>query len=86
MHEVVLYTRDGCSLCRTAREVILGVRREVAFEYREVDIGWSGDLYEDYKHDIPVIDVDGRRAFKYRVDRSALKQRLLEQSGPHGKG
>jgi len=36
-----------------AKAAILGLRREVAFEFREVDIGWSGDLYEDYKHDIP---------------------------------
>jgi hypothetical protein len=77
MHEVVLYTRDQCSLCRTAKAVILAVRQEVAFEFREIDIGWSGDLYEDYKHDIPVIEVDGKRAFKYRVDPLALKQRLL---------
>ncbi len=52
------------------------MRREVAFDFREVDIGWSGDLYEDYKHDIPVIEVDGQRAFKYRVEVSELKERL----------
>ena len=77
MHEVVLYTRDSCSLCRAAKAVILAVRQEVAFDFREVDIGWSGDLYEDYKHDIPVIEVDGKRAFKYRVDALALKSRLV---------
>ena len=86
MHEVVLYTRDGCSLCRTAKEILLAVRREVDFDFREIDIGWSGELYEDYKHDIPVIEVDGKRAFKYRVDRAALKQRLLEESGARCKG
>jgi hypothetical protein len=77
VRQVVLYTREGCSLCRTAKEVILAVRREVAFDFREVDIGWSGDLYDDYKHDIPVIEIDGKRAFKYRVDSQALKERLL---------
>jgi hypothetical protein len=77
VHEVVLYTRERCSLCRTAKAVILAVRKEVEFEFREVDIGWSGDLYEDYKHDIPVIEVDGKRAFKYRVDAAALKKRLV---------
>ena len=76
MHEVVLYTRERCSLCETAKAVILAVRRQVPFDFREVDIGWSGDLYEDYKHDIPVIEVDGKRAFKYRVDAEALKERL----------
>jgi len=74
--QVVLYTRERCSLCEKAKAVILAVRREVEFEFREVDIGWSGDLYEDYKHDIPVIEVDGKRAFKYRVEASELKERL----------
>jgi len=75
-HQVVLYTRERCSLCEKAKAVILAVRREVEFDFREVDIGWSGDLYEDYKHDIPVIEVDGQRAFKYRVEVSELKERL----------
>ena len=76
MKQVVLYTRERCSLCEKAKAVILAVRREVEFDFREVDIGWSGDLYEDYKHDIPVIEVDGKRAFKYRVEISELKERL----------
>ena len=76
MHRVVLYTRERFSLCRTARAAVLALRREVAFEFREIDIGWSGDLYEDYKHDIPVVEVDGERAFKHRVDPQALKRLL----------
>jgi len=75
-HQVVLYTRERCSLCEKAKAVLLAVRREIPFDFREVDIGWSGDLYEDYKHDIPVIEVDGQRAFKYRVEVSQLKERL----------
>ncbi|HET7786212.1 MAG TPA: glutaredoxin family protein [Myxococcales bacterium] len=76
MREVVLYTREGCSLCEKAKAAILRVRREVPFLFREVDIGWSGELYEDHKHDIPVVEIDGRRAFKHRVDAEALRERL----------
>ena len=77
MRAVVLYTREGCSLCVTARAAILLLRREVEFDFTEVDIGWEGDLYEDHKHDIPVVTIDGRRAFKYRVDPQELKKRLI---------
>ena len=77
MHSVVLYTRDGCTLCDKAKRVILAVRREIDFNFSEVDIGWEGDLYEDHKHSIPVIEIDGKRAFKYRVDPDELKKRLL---------
>ena len=76
MHEVVLYTREGCSLCDKAKAVILRLRNEVEFAFSEVDIGWEGDLYEDHKHSIPVVEIDGKRAFKYRVDPHELKTRL----------
>ena len=74
MREVVLYTREGCSLCRTAKAQILRVRQQVAFLFREVDIGSEGDLYEEHRYDIPVVEVDGKRAFKYRVDPDELKR------------
>lgn len=74
---VVLYTREGCTLCVTARAAIIAVRREVEFVFTEVDIGWEGELYEDHNHDIPVVTIDGRRAFKYRVDPQELKKRLV---------
>lgn len=77
MKAVVLYTREGCTLCVTARAAIIAVRREVEFVFTEVDIGWEGELYEDHNHDIPVVTIDGRRAFKYRVDPQELKKRLV---------
>ena len=76
MKEVVLYTREACSLCKTARAVILAVKREVEFTFREVDIDGDPELFEEHKHDIPVIEIDGRRAFKYRVDADTLRKRL----------
>ena len=76
MREVVLYTRDGCSLCATAKAVILGLRRSVDFSFREVDIGSSGELYDEHRHDIPVIEIDGRRAFRHRVDGDRLRDLL----------
>ena len=76
MHEVVLYTRTGCSLCDTAKEQILAVRGRVPFGFREVDIGSGGDLYEEHRNDIPVVEVDGHRAFKHRVDPADLLSRL----------
>ena len=76
MKEVVLYTREECSLCKTARAVLLAVKREVDFTYREVDIDSDPELFEEHKHDIPVIEIDGRRAFKHRVDAQELRKKL----------
>jgi glutaredoxin len=76
MKQVVLYTRAGCGLCEVAKEVILAVRRDVDFVFREVDIDSDAELFEEHRYDIPVIEIDGRRAFKHRVDPQALKKKL----------
>ena len=75
-HEVVLYTRPGCGLCAHARDAIAQARREVAFAYREVDIDSDPQLYQAHRYDIPVVEVDGHRAFKHRVAAEALVMRL----------
>ena len=63
-------------MCATAKATILALRREVPFDFREIDLGWSGELYEEHKHDIPVVEIDGKRAFKHRVDAAGLRERL----------
>lgn len=73
---MVLYTREGCSLCRTAKSVLLRVKRQLPFEFREVDIGSEGELYEEHRYDIPVVEIDGRRAFRHRVDPEELMKVL----------
>lgn len=76
MHDVVLYTREGCGLCDDAKEAILRAREQVAFAFREVDITSDPSLYAAHRYDIPVVEVDGHRAFKHRVASSALVERL----------
>jgi len=76
MREVVLYTRSGCCLCEDAKEALRVARAQVEFTVREVDIESDGDLYEAHRYDIPVIEIDGRRAFKHRVTAQMLVARL----------
>ena len=76
MHELVLFTRKGCGLCEHAKEAIARVRGEVEFTYREVDIDGDAALFAKHCYDIPVIEIDGHRAFKHRVDPGALLERL----------
>ena len=75
-HRVILYTRPGCCLCDDAKAALAVAAREVEFELSEVDIDTDPALYEQHKHDIPVIEVDGRRAFKHRVAPGQLVERL----------
>ena len=73
---VVLYSRPGCHLCEEAKAVLGQVRQRIAFELAEVDICTDPELFEEHKWDIPVIEIDGRTAFKLRVAPEALAERL----------
>jgi glutaredoxin len=73
---VVLYSRPGCHLCEDAKAVLAQARTRVAFDLEEVDISSDPELFEEHKWTIPVIEIDGRTAFKLRVAPEALLERL----------
>ena len=52
------------------------VRRELGFELTLVDVGGDPELEERYRSHLPVVEVDGERAFTYFVDPAALRGRL----------
>ena len=52
------------------------VRAERPFELVEVDIGGDAALEARYREWLPVVEIDGERAFTYHVHREALLRRL----------
>jgi len=76
---VEIYSKPGCSLCDEAKAVLLSVRERIPFELVEVDIRSDRALFDRYKFDIPVIVVEGERAFHHRVDESALETLLRQK-------
>jgi glutaredoxin len=73
---VTLYTRKGCHLCDEARLAIDSARLRTAFEYEEFDIDADARLRQLYNEEVPVIAIDGRKAFKYRLTAEDLVRRL----------
>ena len=73
---VTLYTRVGCCLCVDAKAVIEAARRRAAFEYAEVDIDSDPELVRLYNDEIPVITINGRKAFKYRIEMNEFLKKL----------
>ena len=76
MWEILLYTRKGCCLCEEMKEVIRKVAGEISFEMKEIDVDTAPDLREKYGNEVPVLFINGRKAFKYRVTVSELRNRL----------
>jgi glutaredoxin len=73
---VVLYGADGCHLCERARAQLAALREELGFELDEVDVGGDPELEARYREWLPVVEIDGERAFVYHVDEDALRRRL----------
>ena len=79
MKRVTLYSARGCHLCERAREVLQRVRAEVAFELVEVDITGDPSLEAAHREWLPVVEIDGARAFVYFVQPDALRRRLAPE-------
>ena len=73
---VTLYTRAGCCLCGDARQALAEARRRADFDYEEIDIDLDADLRRRYNDEVPVVAIDGVKAFKYRVDMAEVLKKL----------
>jgi glutaredoxin len=80
MRRVTLYHSEGCHLCERARAIVAGVRAEVPFELVEIDIGGDPELERTYREWLPVVEIDGERAFVYHVDPEAFRRKIAAQS------
>ena len=78
MTRVVLFSGRGCHLCERARAVL----EASGAPFDEVDITGDADLESRYREWLPVVEIDGRRAFVYYIDPGALHRRLQAQSPP----
>jgi hypothetical protein len=55
-------------------------REEVSFDLEEVDIGGDPGLEARYREWLPVVEIDGERAFVYYVDPDAFRRKVAAQS------
>jgi glutaredoxin len=76
MKQVTLYSARGCHLCDRAREVLDSVRAEIPFDFEEIDITGDPELESRHREWLPVVEIDGARAFVYFVPPDALRRRV----------
>ena len=73
---VTLYSRPGCCLCDDMKAILAAVQADTAFTVTEIDISTQPKLEARFGQDIPVLFINGRKAFKYRLTAGALRRRL----------
>jgi glutaredoxin len=76
MIDVVLFTKPGCCLCDTVKAQLKELRTQQTFDLREVNILEDSAAYAKFNEEIPVVFIDGHKAFKYHLDEKAFLRRL----------
>ena len=79
---VTLFTRAGCHLCDVMHAELERIRAGVPFALDIVDLDREApaDKRAAYDQEVPVIELDGRKVMKFRLDEARLL-RLLDGAG-----
>jgi glutaredoxin len=78
--KLTLYSRQDCGLCDEMKEVVRAVASKIPIEMEEVDIDGSPELRAKFGDEVPVLFINGRKAFKYRVTIKELEKRLIHRA------
>ncbi|MCP3677137.1 MAG: glutaredoxin family protein [Deltaproteobacteria bacterium] len=76
---VETYVKEGCTLCKDAREVIARVHDDMPFILKEVDITSSEDLFRRYNASVPTIFINGIKSFKFKVDEEEFRKKVRKE-------
>jgi glutaredoxin len=74
--EVIVYSRKGCHLCEIVKESLVKLHKRGGFNWREIDVDSNADVRRLYNDEVPVVFINGRKAFKYRMDEQEFLRKL----------
>lgn len=75
--QVVVYSRKGCHLCEVVKESISKLHRRGGFTWQEIDVDSDDALRRRFNDQVPVVFIDGRKAFKYHMDEREFLKKLV---------
>jgi glutaredoxin len=76
VNAIVVYTKPNCPLCEEAIDAIESVRARVSFDLVLKNILESLDDFERFKHDIPVIFLNGKELSRHQITGEQLIEAL----------
>ena len=76
MAEVILYSRQGCHLCDVVKGSLTRLAQQASFSWRIVDIDADPELHRLYNEEVPVVFINGRKAFKYHMNEREFLRKL----------
>jgi glutaredoxin len=79
--QLQIYTRKDCCLCEEMKSVIHEAKAPFPITLDEIDVDSSAELQVLYGDEVPVLFINGRKAFKYRVTARELQKRFKRDKG-----
>jgi len=76
---LTLYTRPECHLCTDMKAVVLLLAHDFGCTLEQVDITGDAGLEARFGMEVPVLCINGRKAFKYRVNETDLRRQLRRE-------
>lgn len=77
---LTLVTRRDCHLCEEMAAAVRAVSEGEPLRVEVRDVDEDDDLRRLYDEQVPVLLVNGRRAFKYRVTPAELRRRIAAEA------
>lgn len=75
-HKVEIFSRADCHLCDEAKQLLDAVALDTPFELICRDVDENPDWQRLYGREVPVVLINGRKRFKFRIDEKALRRAL----------
>jgi len=75
--KIEIYSKPECSLCNKAKAVIEKVKNQYLISVSEIDISKDPILFEKYKEKIPVIFINSKQEFIYKIPEITLRKKLF---------
>ena len=79
-----ILSTPGCDLCQDATAVLLALQAIEPFTRQEINSANDPERIRRYGEDMPVVFINGRKAFTYRVAPAQCLRRLRWQHRPQG--
>jgi glutaredoxin len=80
--KLTLYSRKDCCLCDDMKAVIRQVAARTALQLVEIDVDSNDELRANFGGEVPVLFINERKAFKYRLTAAALTKKLHHKTRP----
>ena len=76
MIELTLISRDQCHLCDEMEALLMAELRGYQYRFSRLEVGTEPGLEARYGTEVPVLFINGRKAFKYRCPPTQLRRAL----------